>query len=243
MYVDLFCKDGYLFVNKKIIKLFGIVEGVYLSELFNILNKVAKKKSYDPQTGYFKVDRNYIESITTIDPAAQRKIDEKMCRRAIISISPDNPDQISLDTELFVSIVVEEDEQALRQVSNKLSAKKTSKEDAQAKKKEGMKAGMSQYIRETDPDLVEALTAWISSCVDEKSLTKVAVERFQDKLNAFSTQKEVKLEVIGIAAAKAYNLAEYAIDIYTKSRNLFSNTTTTAMPQQKVSTELSDTTF
>lgn len=250
MYTELFCKDAYLYVNRKLLKIFGLETAVYLSEIFNISMKVIKKKSFDPQSGFFKVDRQYIEDITTLGEKKQTEIDQRLMKFGFLAVDSVDPNVIRLDTELFVSIVVEEDPDTLSFITNKLGRKKTASTKSAEDKKEGMKTGLARYITETDPELVVAMKNWISACVDAKTLTKVAVESFQKKINDFSTDPAVKLRIITLAAEKAYNVADYAIKTYQglaeqeyrKTTN-GSRATYLNSAEQKVATEVSDVAF
>ena len=64
-YVDVLSPSSYGRFNRKLAAIAGLPVAVYWSAILEVSTKVVKKKKYD-EDGYFKLDRKYVEEITSI---------------------------------------------------------------------------------------------------------------------------------------------------------------------------------
>ena len=82
MLIELLSTSNYVSYNIKLAELLGLHAAIYISELMNINDKAIKKNKVDQE--YFKLDRSYITSRTTIEESEQLEIEENLLKLGIL---------------------------------------------------------------------------------------------------------------------------------------------------------------
>ena len=77
-----------------------------------------------------------------------------------------------------------------------------------------MKSTMKKAILETDPEVRAAYERWVDGMIDAQNcrFTKAVVQTFEDKVNNYTTNKAIKLQIIQIATTNSYKEADWAIN-------------------------------
>ena len=232
MYLDLFDE---LKLNKKLVKLAGFEVAAYWAELQSILKQVVKKGTAD-ERGFFTLDRDFMERETTLTVAKQLKCDEKLISLGVLLKDPEDPNRISIAVNGMVAVITDEDTTKLKK-TGKTSA------DAKAAKVAGIKATMKKAILEDDLELRAAYERWIDGMIDAANckFTKAVVQLFEQTVTGYTKDKSLRLKIIEIATINSYRDATWAINkIY--NPNKFTSPAT-KLPEQKICTGVSDTTF
>jgi hypothetical protein len=231
LYLDLFDE---LRLNKRLVKIAGFEVAAYWAELQSILKQVVKKQTAD-ERGFFPLDRDYVERETTLNINKQLKCEEKLVSLGVIMKDPDNPNRLAISVANMVEVITDEDTTKLKK-TGKTSA------DAKAAKIAGMKATMKKAILETDTELRAAYERWVDGMIDAANcrFTKAVVQLFEKTVTEYTTDRALRLKIIEIATVNSFRDATWAINrIY----NTGKFTTATKLPEQKICTGVSDTTF
>ena len=232
MYLDLFDE---IRLNKKLVKIVGFEVAAYWAELQSILKQVVKKQTADEQ-GFFILDRDFVERETTLTIAKQLKCDEKLLSLGVMMKDPANPNKIAIAVNGMVAVITDEDTTKLKK-GGKTSA------DAKAAKIAGIKATMKKAILETDPELRAAYERWVDGMVDAANckFTKAVVQLFEKTVTEYTTDRSLRLKIIEIATVNSFRDATWAINrLYNPSKF---TSQATKLPEQKICTGVSDTTF
>lgn len=231
MYLDLFDE---LRLNKRLVRIAGFEVAAYWAELQSILKQVVKKQTMD-ERGFFILDRDFMERETTLTVAKQLKCDEKLLSLGVLLKDPEDPNKLSIAVNGMVAVITDEDTTKLKK-TGKTSA------DAKAAKIAGIKATMKKAILEDDLELRAAYERWIDGMIDAANckFTKAVVQLFEQTVSGYTKDKATRLKVIEIATVNSYKDATWAINkIYSTTRF----TPATKLPEQKICTGVSDTTF
>ena len=233
MYLDLFDE---LRLNKKLIKIAGFEVAAYWAELQSILKQVVKKSTAD-EHGFFLLDRDYVERETTLTVAKQLKCDEKLISLGVMLKDQTNPNRIAIAVNGMVSVITDEDTTKLKKGSGSTQA------EAKAAKVAGIKATMKKAVLETDPELRAAYERWVDGMVDAQNckFTKAVVQLFEKTVTQYTNDRALRLKIIEIATVNSYKDATWAINrIYNPGKF---TSQATKLPEQKICTGVSDTTF
>ena len=231
MYLDLFDE---LRLNKKLVKIAGFEVAAYWAELQSILKQVVKKQTAD-ERGFFTLDRAYVERETTLSITKQLKCEEKLLSLGVLLKDPAEPNRISIAVNGMVAVITDED-------TTKLKKSGSAQADAKAAKIAGMKATMKKAILETDTEVRAAYERWVDGMIDAANcrFTKAVVQLFEKTITEYTTDRALRLKIIEIATVNSFRDATWAINrIY----NAGKFTTATKLPEQKICTGVSDTTF
>lgn len=240
MYLDLFDE---LRLNKKLVKIAGFEVAAYWAELQSILKQVVKKQTAD-ERGFFPLDRDYLERETTLTLNKQLKCEEKLIALGVLVKDPDNPNRLSIAVNGMVAVITDED-------TTKLKKTKAVQKDEKAAKIAGMKNNFKKVISETDLDLKAAYARWVDTLVEANAagtakyncvLTKAAVEIFVKEMSAVQDKTE-RLKAIEIATVNCYRTASWAIEKLNPRYGGYTASVATKLPEQKICTGVSDTTF
>lgn len=232
MYLDLFDE---LRLNKKLVKIAGFEVAAYWAELQSILKQVVKKQTAD-ERGFFTLDRDYVERETTLSITKQLKCEEKLLNLGVLLKDPAEPNRISIAVNGMVAVITDEDTTKLKK-SGKTSA------EAKAAKIAGIKATMKKAILETDYNTRLAYERWIDGMVDAQNckFTKAVVQLFEKTVTEYTQDRDLRIKIIEIATTNSYKDATWAINrIYNPGKFTSS---ATKLPEQKICTGVSDTTF
>ena len=234
MYLDLFDE---LRLNKRLVKIAGFEVAAYWAELQSILKQVVKKSTAD-ERGFFTLDRDYVERETTLTFTKQLKCDEKLINLGVMLKDPEDPNKISIAVNGMVAVITDEDTTKLKK-TGKTSA------DAKAAKISGIKATMKKAILETDSELRAAYERWVDGMVDAQNckFTKAVVQLFVETVTTYTPDKAKRLRIIEIATVNSYKDAGWAINRLSGIPSKPWSTPATKLPEQKICTGVSDTTF
>lgn len=203
-------------INLKFANLLGLKAAVYMAELLNVYSRVVNKKKDEllENEGYFELDRDYIFKRTTLSLEEQMEIDAALKRLGILDWRENDPIWVAIDASKVASYLVEDDIDAIRQMQ------KTAKldRDAQARaKRYSVRINLFAALAETDAEVLEAYKDWIDAILEvKKPITKKAVEIFQNNLNSYTDNKQIKLKVLEAATVHAYGDFAWARQIYEK---------------------------
>ena len=232
MYLDLFDE---IRLNKKLVKVVGFEVAAYWAELQSILKQVVKKQTADEQ-GFFILDRDFVERETTLTIAKQLKCDEKLMSLGVMMKDPANPNRIAIAVNGMVAVITDEDTTKLKK-GGKTSA------DAKAAKIAGIKSTMKKAILEDDLELRAAYERWVDGMVDAQNckFTKAVVQLFEKTVTEYTTDRSLRLKIIEIATVNSWKDAIWAINrLYNPGKFV---SPATKLPEQKICTGVSDTTF
>lgn len=231
MYLDLFDE---LRLNKRLVKLAGFEVAAYWAELQSILKQVSKKGTAD-EKGFFTLDRDFMERETTLTLTKQLKCEEALINMGVVLKDPDNTNRLCISVQGMVEVITDED-------TSKLKKKGKTSADAKAAKVAGIKATMKKAILETDVELRAAYERWVDGMVDAQNckFTKAVVQLFEQTVTAYTPDKAKRLRIIEIATANSYKDANWAVSRLSSTRP---QTVVTKLPEQKICTGVSDTTF
>jgi hypothetical protein len=214
MNLDIISGDSYGRFNIKFASIAGLPTAVYMSELLDILKQVNHKRTFD-ENGFFTINREYVESRTTLTVDEQYKCDQKLAGYGIIASDEANPDHIAVCSSAFLSLILEDDQDILAEARKKLQGAK-SKRSAAEGKRIGIVRRLQSGVTETDPELLAAYHAWIEVVYDRGVCRAPQVEVFRNTINKYTTDKSYRLKIIEIATANAYKEAAWAIQIFEK---------------------------
>lgn len=213
MLVDILSSDNYLYVNVGAVKILGLNNAIYCSELLRIIRKASRKKKID-EKGFFKVDRTYLKSRTSLTTQEQIDCENNLSKVKLIEISKNDLDTIRFDDEMYMAIVAQEDTRFLNEVVKKL---KTTKSNADKTiKKERVITALKSNISIADKDIHDAVEKWIDVLVESKILiTKETVAEFENTLvNYCKTDKQKTLRLVEIATSQGWKNCVWAINVY-----------------------------
>ena len=123
MLVDVLSSDNYLYVNVGAIKILGLNNAIYCSELLRIFRKANRKNKID-SNGFFKVDRTYLKARTSLSTQEQIDCENHLSKVKLIEISKESLDCIRFDDKMYMSIGSQEDTKFLNDVAKKLKTTK-----------------------------------------------------------------------------------------------------------------------
>lgn len=243
MLIDLLNSQNYIMVSMDAIQIFGLNAAVYCAELLNVFKKAfIKRKLIDEE--YFKIDRDFITSRTSLSVDEQLKCDINLSKVDVIKIHEDNPDVIRFDIETYASLLSSEDVKILESVSKKV--KDAHPKGSKKASREHVINSIKDSIECNDPDVRKGLEGWIDSIFGSgKGMSKIQVKYFKEKLDDYCDgNKPVAMKLLEIATIHSYIDCQWAINTYERDvrkvpinrRPLVNNDATLA--SQKTTTEI-----
>jgi hypothetical protein len=204
---------------------------------------VHKKLEELTTTGYFTVDRTYVQGRCGITPEEQYAYDQGLVRAGVLAVNPENVDSISISCAAMAEIMLEDDAKVLSKISKVAKTKKT---DEAAGKRAGKINTFSAFTSTLShtPEVQDAYKLWVESIIDGKkgNLTKGIIQIFHDTLCEFTTDPKLQVRVIREAAAAGYTNASWVINSL-KSPNKFGASATRLNGNQKQFSGVSTETF
>lgn len=229
-FVDVMSPDAYGRYNRRLAQITNLPTAVYWSELLLVCSRVTEKKKYD-NDGYFILDRDYMTRRITLSVDEQLEADAILTNLEVLEAFPEEPNKIRVNLEKMCNILVDADFKPTKNLKKKLTASKAQKSEA---KRQGVLITMKKCVSEIDPDLYQKYEAWVDSVYASKRfLTKVLIQNFENAVNAYSSDKQVRLNLLDIAVQTGYTDPEWVINQYTRS---LANRTVTLNKTPNVST-------
>lgn len=215
MLIELLSMSNYGNYNIKLASILGLETAVYLNELMNINEKALRKKKLTDNS--FIIDRNYIESRTTLTPEKQQELEINLIKLGILERN--DADNINLNISSLTSILAAPDEDLKAMVK---IVKKTKTTTSKTKKQEAIVEALKAAIVTTNEELVKSYGEWIDAVVAKNNwMSKKAVVSAQNLIDEFSDRNlDVALKVIEIATINGYADMSWAINSYKRNYNV-----------------------
>ena len=231
-YVDVLSPCSYGRFNRKLAAIAGLPVAVYWSAILEVSTKVVKKKKYD-EDGYFKLDRKYVEEITSIGLEDQLDCDAVLSNLKVLEVKEGEPNQLRVHLDIMISLLVDDKVKPTETLKKKIRVGRTQGKENKSTYIKGM---LCRHIQETEPDddLAKAYCDWVEVVYEKGIIKKTQVDAFRDDINKYTSDKNVKLEIIKIAIGLSYKLAEWAINKYDPTNANKAG----RLPEQRISTEL-----
>lgn len=213
MLIELLSTSNYVSYNIKLAELLGLHAAIYISELMNINDKAIKKNKLDQE--YFKLDRSYITSRTTIDASEQLEIEENLLKLGILERG-ESDDLILLNITTLTTLMMTTDEELIDKI--KKSKKRKSRSGSKSTKAEKIKENLKANLRVQNSELRQAYEGWIDAIYDKQGWMSVkCVTVAEDTVDEFSGRNlDVALKLLEIASIHGYRDIQWAINMYNK---------------------------
>lgn len=246
MLLDIMSPYNNIQVNTKMIKIFGLQTAAYFSVLADIFPRVVQKKYSElVGTGYFTVDRVYVESRCGLSVEEQIACDQGLARSGVLVSHPDNPNMLSISMDNMFEILAEDDAKILEKIRKKAKTKKTDEAAAKRAGKISTFSGFASTLAHS-PEVQEAYHLWITALVEggKCAFSKTTIQLFHDTMTAYTQDPATQIEILRQAAASGYPNAEWIISSMKKSQYGVSRTPATRISmEQKQFTGVSEEVF
>ena len=84
-------------------------------------------------------------------------------------------------------------------------------------KKAAIRLNLIAALKETDPDVFAAYNNWIDALLEAKRpITRQALDIYQNNLDNYTDNKQVKIKILEIATTNAYTEFAWSMKIYEK---------------------------
>lgn len=223
---DLLSTDMYVSYNVKLAQVLDLQSAIYISELININRKAIEKNKL--KDGFFKIDRNYIESRTTLKREDQKNIDKNLKSIKLLEIG-ETLDLLKVNMDTLTGLLLGKKE-IVAEVVQPTKRGRPSKQEIVIRALKG-------NIETSNEELKIAYENWIDAvCAKQGWMTKIHVIEGEKALNNYNKEKDldVALEILKIATLGGYRDIEWAIrDYEKKNKNISSRPG--AIPQSQSS--------
>ena len=223
MLVDVLSSDNYLYVNVGAVKILGLNNAIYCSELLRIFRKASKKKKID-DNGFFKVDRTYLKSRTCMSFDEQIECEANLSKIKLIETNKDALDTIKFNDKLYMSIITQEDTKFLMDISKKIKSSKVLTKEA---KRDRLILTLKNNITLMSDDIHRALEKWIDTILSNSKavMTKETVAEFEKTLLDYcGTDRQKMLRLVEIATSQSWKNCLWAIKTYEQEQTVAKST-------------------
>ena len=161
------CVDD-LEINKRFTRMVGPTTAVYFAEILEVLKQVYNKKTFDPVSGTWKLNRQYIASEVGISAEQQLDCDNILRRLGILKNDPKDKNKISIDVKKYFELLVDNS-----LVPEELLPKtlKLSISEKNAVKRNSFISEVVKLFHETDEKTLHLLTTLVSIYYENKRYT------------------------------------------------------------------------
>ena len=235
MFTDFLSLNNYAQYNIKVAHIIGLKPAVYLNELLNINERAVRKSKMVGDS--FKIDRKYIESVTTIPKDEQLSIDEILMKLGIIRKTED-PEIIFIDVNSLLSITSMSTEEIEKFSVLYNSINKEKPKRLTQKQKDIFK--LKDLISVTNRELKDAYDVWIDSVYAKQGWMSVkSVTMGQKLVDEYCDHNlDLALLIIDIAASNGYRDIQWAINKYESEYRVHYNIPKFNKPVPQVTPEL-----
>lgn len=216
-------ETAYSRYNIRVATYLGLKAAVYLDRIITIDTKSERKNRKEIYNGYFKLDRKFIESVTTLTVSEQKEIDKILIQRAIIQKPKEdaNGDYIFFDETAYIKFMLSSDaELEAQKVVQK--AKPVAKEVKLQKICEKLKNQIDHSKFEVP--VIESLHKWIDTIVIEvhdSRMNSTTVARAQEFLLSHGNKNsDAMSQIVNAATASSHLEMQYAYENYLKLNGL-----------------------
>lgn len=244
MLIDLFNEDNSITINCKAIEYLGLNAAAYFEVLIRIYKKAYKKNKL--QEGYFKLDRSYIQKVTSLSVEDQLVCDGNLMKLSLIKKSPEDPNKISIELNMYLSLLNSEDVKLVDDVRKQMKVLKP-KTLKQSQRQLTINA-LKNSIVCSNYELLTALRDWVDGVYARPNgfLSKTAIKIFQDTLNNYTQgDLDLALRIVQIATIQGYRDCQWAINVYEKDKKSGTSSPALRATVQDIAkqADLSDTVF
>lgn len=210
MLIDLLSMSNYVSYNIKLAELLGLHSAIYISELMNINDKAIRKNKLDDN--YFKLQRDYIKSRTTLDEKEQLSIEENLIKLGVLERGNNN-NELSLNITTLTTIMMSADEHLIDNIKKLNDVKKKS---TRKTKNEQIKLNLKKSLVVDNIELRSAYERWIDAVYAKDGwMTKEAVIYAQEIIDSTSNRDlDIALGILKIATINAYRDMSWAVNAY-----------------------------
>lgn len=223
MLLDALDQRNFITVNTRAVRLFGLDAAFYLTELFTIYTK-AKDKGKLIDEDFFKIDRTYITSRTSLTTEEQLICDANLIRVGVMKKSADDPNIIKINPNQYLSLISSEDVKLVEDVRKQMKVLKP--KGVKASQRQIIINSLKNSIECSNYELLTALRDWVDGVFANPKgfLSKTAIKAFQTTLNNY-TQGDLDkaLRIVQIATIQGYKNCDWAIKIYEEGQNKYNN--------------------
>lgn len=219
MLIDFISTSNYGYYNVKLANILGLETAVYLNELLNINEKAIRKNTISDC--YFKLDRTYIKSRTTIDEEAQIGIDNELIKLELLYRKENNYDIVMLDLEKITGLLISDDDELKKGIEKLIKVKK------RKSKTESLSDNLKRFVDSGNIGVDNALKDWIDVIVDKFGrFNKTGVQETQSKIiNASNGNPTKAIDILKIATINEWKDIDYAINVYNEKHKNEKNLT------------------
>lgn len=236
MLLDALDQRNFITVNTRAVQLFGLDSAFYLTELFTIYTKAKdKKKLLD--NDFFKIDRNYVMTRTSLTEEEQLICDANLMKVGIMTRDNDDPNIIKIDPTQYLTLISSEDVSLYSDVKKQMKALKP--KGVKGSQRQIIINNLKNGIECSNYELLTALREWVDGVYANPKgfLSKTAIKLFQDTLNNYTQgDLDMALRIVQIATIQGYKNCDWAIKIYEESQRK-GTTKGVRVTQQEVATE------
>lgn len=226
MLIELLSMANYGNYNIKLAHILGLEASIYLNELMNINEKALRKKKLTDNA--FVIDRDYIESRTTLNPTKQQELESTLIKLGILEIV-EEANNINLNISALTAILAapEEDLKSIEKI-----VKKTKSSSSKTTKQQQCIQALKQNIVTTNDELVSAYHEWIEAVVAKNNwMAKKAVVNGQQLVDDFSQRNlDIALKLLDIATTNGWADMSWAINSFKRNYNISYQISTPSRP-------------
>ena len=216
MLIELLSTSNYGQYNIKIASTIGLEPSIYLNEVLNLYEK-AYKKSKLIEDEYFKVDRNYIKSVTTLSKEKQREWENFLVRLGFLSRTTEYPECVSVNLNAITTVMMGSNETLMKDIE-KIRDEVTTKVD----KTESTVNALMCLVYSADMTIRDAYETWIRSVLSKEGwMSRAAVTSATSNLNSFCKgNNDVLLKILEIASINGHRDINWSIENFKKTYNI-----------------------
>jgi hypothetical protein len=165
------------------------------------------------QTGYFTLQRDYVERECGIPVTQQLALDQALIRLGVLQVNPENPNEIAISVQQMAEYLLEDDIKVLDKLQKKAKTKKTDEADAKRRGKIATFTGFASTLAHT-PEVQEAYRLWVTALVEggKCAFSKTTVQMFHEAMTKYTQDPKVQVEILRQAAASGYPNADWVIN-------------------------------
>lgn len=202
-------------INRKFVRMTNPLIATYFAELADILKQVERKKTFNVETGFWTVNRKFIQEEIGIEPAEQRNCDQALVRLGIVEVNEKDTDKIKVDMKQYYELLAQEE------IDASLVLPKTAKlsvAEKKAAKKEGLIINLAKtFGDDLDEETVESVKKLIGVYYDSKGWrTKAVWQPKAELVRSFAKDSSAVKELAEYMAVTGWSSFPDMIDKFVK---------------------------
>jgi hypothetical protein len=205
-------------VNCKLAKITNPTTALYFGALLEVYEQVKRKKTFDPASGVFRLDRTYVADRSGIPPDEQRNCDRAMAALGVIRVDPLSKDKLAIDMKRLVGLLADESKLPEEVLPKTI---KMTKADRQASKEAGIKSMLaSAYgdLKALNPKEREAVETLVDVYYSKGLVKRSQWELIFKLIKSAAHGPDAVSEMIDYVLATNYASIPAALDSFMKSK-------------------------